>query len=294
MTDLKNRLSNYQEEINTAIDQYLPKQNSMPPIIHEAMRYSALSKGKRIRPILALETVNMFSNEYKKAMPAAVAIELAHCFTLVHDDLPSIDDDDLRRGVLTNHKVYGDGMALLAGDALLIDAFRVISDFQKPLEVVPTVISLLSNALSSNGVIGGQVVDILAEKNSLKHDYENLKYLHLNKTAKLIQASVLIGAEISQVERSKINILKDASEKIGIAFQIKDDLLDVLGDVNKIGKNIGRDEELGKLTYPKVFGITQAKKMSDNLKFESIDLLKQIDNSDKLIEIFEFLVDRNF
>src|SRR6056297_3232566 len=294
ITNLKDKLANYQKEIDLAIDKYLPKQKDMPPLIHEAMRYSALSNGKRIRPILALETARMLDCNYQVAMPSAVAIELAHSFTLVHDDLPSIDNDDLRRGIPTNHKVYGSGMALLAGDALLIDAFRIISDYQKPSNIVPAVMSLLSNSLSSNGVIGGQVVDILAEKHQIEHTKIILDYLHINKTAKLIQASVLIGAKIAQVDREVYNLLEEAAEKIGLAFQIKDDLLDVLGDVNAIGKNTGRDKELGKLTYTELFGVNKAEEMSQKLKNESVNLLKQIGNSNGLIDIFEFLVDRNF
>ncbi|MFP4456821.1 MAG: polyprenyl synthetase family protein [Clostridia bacterium] len=294
MSDLANLLSIYQKMVNEAIDKYLPTQKRLPPIIHEAMRYSALSKGKRIRPILALETTKMLLGSCESALPSAIAIELAHCFTLIHDDLPSIDNDDLRRGLPTNHKKYGEGMAILAGDALLIDAFRIIADYQTPRKTVPDVISVLTNALSSNGVIGGQAVDILAEKKILKHDKDILQFLHINKTAKLIQASVLIGAIIAQANKEVYNSLKEASLKVGLAFQIKDDLLDITSDKETLGKNIGRDEELGKLTYPKLFGIKEAQKVCNQLQSDSVDLLKKINNSEELINIFEFLVNRNF
>lgn len=294
MSNLANLLKNYQKIVDEEINEYLPKQKHLPPVIHEAMRYSGLSKGKRIRPILVLETANMLAGSFKCALPSAVAIELAHCFTLIHDDLPSIDDDDLRRGVPTNHKVYGEGIALLAGDALLIDAFRIVADYQKPKSVVADVISILSNSLSSNGVIGGQVVDILAEKTLIEHTLENLQFLHINKTAKLIQASVLIGAVIAQANKEVYNSLKEASEKIGLAFQIKDDLLDIKGTKEALGKNIGRDKELGKLTYPKLVGIKEAEQICNQLQAESITILKKIKASESLINIFDFLVTRNY
>lgn len=294
MSDLSTILRDYQNIIDQGIDYYLPVQGELPPVIHEAMRYSALSSGKRIRPILTLETVKMLAGDSNLALPSAVAIELAHCFTLIHDDLPSIDNDELRRGIATSHVKYGEGMALLAGDALLVETYRIISNFQQPRDVIADVVAILSNALSSNGVIGGQVTDILAEKEAIKHNYENLQFLHTNKTAKLIQATVLIGATIAQANKEVYNELSEASLKIGLAFQIRDDILDVVGEKDVIGKNIGRDKELGKLTYVKLFGVEKAEEKCMQLLNDAIALIKPLKNSTALIKIFKFLVKREF
>ncbi len=293
MSSLLTLLESYQNIINDRIDNYLPIQSKLPPVIHDAMRYSALNGGKRIRPILMLETCRMLTGEYYQAIPSAIAIELAHCFTLVHDDLPSIDNDDLRRGKATNHKIYGEAMALLAGDALVIEAFRIISQHQKPLDITPKVILELSNSLSSNGVIGGQVADILAEREALAHDIASLEFIHTNKTARLIQAAITIGAIIANASYDDLTKLSKAGLYLGLAFQIKDDILDIEGNVADLGKNIGRDQELGKLTYPKLIGIDESKKKLDKLRIKAFKQIEDYQNAENLKLIFNFLINRN-
>jgi geranylgeranyl diphosphate synthase type II len=294
MNCIKRVLKDYQSVINKGIDYYLPTQEKLPPLIHDSMRYSALSDGKRIRPILLLETCKMLSGSFEQALPTAVAVEMAHCFTLIHDDLPSIDNDDLRRGMPTNHKLYGEAIALLAGDALIIDAFRIISKYQEPKDLVHKVIMILSESLSSKGVIGGQVADILAEKETLEHNLELLKYIHTNKTAKLIQASIALGAIIGGASDKETDKLSKAGLYLGLAFQIKDDILDIEGDVVTLGKNIGRDQLLGKLTYPKIIGLEQSKEELEILRKMAFDQVSDFVKSNNLKLIFEFLINRNY
>ncbi len=274
--------------IERGMNLYLPDQESLPPLIHEAMRYSALSGGKRLRPILVLEAARIFTSDYIQALPTAVAFELAHTFTLIHDDLPALDNDEFRRGVPTSHIKFGEDMAILAGDALMIEAFRLISTSQDPPEMRSKIVALLAEALSSNGVIGGQVADVLAERSRLPHNQCNLEYIHLHKTAILFKAAVLAGALLGGASEDNVHKLAEAALKIGLAFQIKDDILDIEEESEQLGK------KGGKLTYPKIFGLEAANEIMNKLYSESIMLLSHVPGSERLAEIFKYLIDRGY
>ncbi len=247
--------------INKALDQSLPTTDHTPAIIHEAMRYSVNAGGKRLRPLLVLASAEAVGGDYLKAIQAACAIELIHTYSLIHDDLPSMDDDDYRRGKPTSHKVYGESIAILAGDALLTLAFELLTEVEKSANLsgatIAKIIREIACAAGSRGMIGGQVMDILSENKVV--DEHTLKYIHSHKTGALFKASVRIGALIGGASETELKNLTEFAEKFGVAFQITDDILDVEGDSEKLGKTVGSDERKKKSTYPSLFGLEQSK-----------------------------------
>lgn len=250
--------------INNALDQFMPRADLNPAIIHEAMLYSVNAGGKRLRPLLVLASAEAVGGDYKKAVEAACALELIHTYSLIHDDLPSMDDDDYRRGKLTSHKVYGESIAILAGDALLTLAFELLAEVEKSAGLSGAAISMIIKevavAAGSRGMIGGQVTDILSENKEI--DAHILHYIHSHKTGALFKASVRIGALIGGSSETELQDLTEFAEQFGVAFQITDDILDVEGDSEKLGKAVGSDERKKKSTYPSIFGIEKSRRLA--------------------------------
>lgn len=298
MADIKVYLKQQKEIIDEAIDKYLPAISEPPTLLHEAMRYSMLSNGKRIRPILFLETSRALGLKDTQVLPAAVAIECIHCFSLIHDDLPIIDDDDYRRGILTCHKKYGDAIALLAGDSLLAQAFYILAAEQSKLLDSNIVVALqreLALAASSVKLIGGQVYDILAERGEIEHSIEILSYIHENKTGALLVAAIKMAALAADSDNFYITRLTNAAKKLGLAFQIKDDVLDIIGDEKLLGKTVGRDQTLGKLTYPLFFDIPTAENKCKELLAETLQLIEFLGPQGSILrELFSFIVNREY
>lgn len=238
----------------------LPAARLYPRIIHEAMEYSLMAGGKRIRPILCLLTAELFEEPGPDLLRCACSLEFLHTYTLVHDDLPCMDNDDLRRGKPTLHKVYPENIALLAGDGLLTSSFEIIAaNSQKHPERGLRAVADLAKLSGSEGVIGGQVLDLLAENREITP--AELEEIHHNKTAKLLMASVRMGAILSGADEDSLKTLTEYARNIGHAFQIADDILDETGDVAKLGKNPGQDKKLNKATYVKFFGLEGARRI---------------------------------
>ncbi len=281
--------------INKALDQFMPPEDTFPGIIHQAMRYSVFAGGKRVRPVLTLAAAELIGGETKKIMPAACALELIHTYTLVHDDLPAMDNDDLRRGLPTCHKKYGEDIAILVGDALQSTAFELItrcwSEGGLPSDLVLTAINELSVSIGTLGVIGGQVVDTLSAAD--KVDKETLDYIHQKKTASLINIAVRLGAILSGGDSEDIKRLDLYSRHLGMAFQITDDILDVTGSEKNMGKPIGSDEKNNKATFPALYGIENSLVMAEK---ESEMALKCLEGygqkADFLRETVKFILTR--
>lgn len=245
----------------TSVNAYLSAlfpETERPPELFAAMNYSLLAGGKRLRPTLCLAVAQSFGIEPEAVLPAAAALELLHCYSLIHDDLPCMDDDDLRRGRPTNHRVFGEALALLAGDALLTAAFSQLAQpLPVPVDRQLEMLRVLGQASGASGMVGGQVADLLAEQTVGSLD--ELSFIHVHKTARLIQASVIIGGLFADLSPTQRDALAQYGEKVGLAFQMMDDWLDVVGTVEILGKQPGVDESRGKLTYPRLVGLDETK-----------------------------------
>lgn len=281
--------------IDEALSRYLPGPQVTPAAVHEAMRYSVFAGGKRLRPILFLAAAEAAGGDIAPLMPAACAMELIHTYSLIHDDLPVMDNDDYRRGKLTNHKVFGEAMAVLAGDALLTLAFGLIAECGltggvSPL-VTAEVIREVSRAAGSQGMIGGQVVDIQSENQSI--DKKTLAYIHAHKTGALFKTSVRSGAQMGGGTEQEIRNLTEYAENLGLAFQITDDILDVEGDSQKLGKTVGSDERKKKSTYPAIYGLENSKKSAADAVTKAISALDAFgEKADILRYIADYLLHR--
>lgn len=293
---IENELLKYGDIIDKLLDETLPKDNGFQGKVFESMRYSIFAGGKRLRPFLLLKTCEIISGDYNKSVPFALAVEMIHTYSLIHDDLPSMDNDDYRRGKLTNHKIYGDAIAILAGDGLLNFAYETITDslLDDKENYLNKVMALkeLSTAAGINGMIGGQVVDILSEDKNI--DKNTLDYIHNNKTSALIEASIIAGAYIGGANSIEINALREYGKAIGLGFQIRDDILDKVGNSEKLGKNIGSDEENNKATYISLYGLENSIKKTEELCNIAINSLDKLENKDvsTLKELAKFLVYR--
>jgi len=247
--------------VNMALEQCLPSVTAYPPLIHQAVRYSVFAGGKRLRPILVTAGAEAVGGSAETVMPAACAIELLHTYSLVHDDLPAMDNDDLRRGQPTCHKVFGEATAILAGDALLTLSFAVLAQLPQSAGISPErvvrVISELAHAAGTRGLIGGQAVDLASEGGIVDEDM--LEYIHTRKTGALIRVSVRTGAILSAASEKQLQKLTNYANSLGLAFQIVDDILDVVGDEQVIGKPVGSDQRNQKATYPALFGLKAAR-----------------------------------
>lgn len=277
-------------ELRTLVDKL-----DAPPVIKDAMHYSLGAGGKRIRPLLLFATLDAFGIDPKKGLSAASAIEMIHTYSLIHDDLPSMDDDDLRRGKPTNHKVFGEAVAILAGDALLTYSFEVMGKIPKEYATSETKLKLvieLAKAAGTEGMVGGQVADMEGEDRTLT--IEELEYIHIHKTGKLLGFSVLAGAMIAEASQNQIENLSAFAHHLGLAFQIQDDILDLEGNQEIIGKPVGSDASNHKSTYPKLLSMEGAKKALLNHTILSKGYLNRTDlNTSLLKEITELVASRD-
>jgi geranylgeranyl diphosphate synthase type II len=256
--NIKTYLVSRQKLIELALDRYLPKANTKPATLHRAMRYSLFAGGKRLRPILCLAAAEACGGKIGNALPLACAMECIHTYSLVHDDLPSMDDDDFRRGRPTCHKIFGDGIAILAGDALLTIAFEIVSN-AKPTSRYDTSILLceIAVAAGSQKLIAGQVADLEAEGKNVKRD--QLQFIHENKTAAILRSSVRLGAMSANADARKLSAITRFGQRLGLAFQIIDDILDVTQTSEILGKSAGKDVAAKKATYPAVIGLEKSR-----------------------------------
>ncbi|MGD1909270.1 MAG: geranylgeranyl diphosphate synthase CrtE [Leptolyngbyaceae cyanobacterium] len=262
--NLKGYLSNRQQRVEAALEGALPV--AYPETIYESMRYSLMAGGKRLRPILCLATCDLTGGSEPQAMATACALEMIHTMSLIHDDLPAMDNDDYRRGKLTNHKVYGDDVAILAGDALLAYAFEYVA--RKTVGVAPErmlrVIADLGKAVGAEGLVGGQVVDLASEGNP-DTTVETLTYIHTHKTGALLEISVTSGAILAGADEAAIATLSNYAKCIGLAFQIVDDVLDITATSEELGKSAGKDLQAQKATYPSIWGIDESRRQAQHL-----------------------------
>ncbi|CCO08925.1 polyprenyl synthetase family protein [Desulforamulus hydrothermalis] len=269
----KEQLTAWARQVDEALHNYLPPADAYPAVLHEAMRYSVFAGGKRLRPILVLAAAKAVGGNTDKIMPVACALELIHTYSLVHDDLPAMDNDDYRRGRPTNHKVYGEATAILVGDALLTLAFELVARCGEdcPPAAVNRVAREIAQAAGSRGLIGGQVVDLLSENKQIESSV--LEYIHRHKTGALFRAAVRAGAILGGAGEAQLAALTTYAEQMGLAFQIKDDLLDIEGDEAKIGKPVGSDIKNQKVTYPSLYGLDGARRMADEAAREAVTAL---------------------
>jgi len=288
----------YQSEIDNALLSYLPSKSTAPTRLHEAMHYVVFNGGKRVRPVLVYAAGEALGAQLSTLHAPAVAVELIHAYSLTHDDLPAMDDDDLRRGNPTCHKAYDEATAILVGDALLTLAFDVLSQpcttdcATENLGSQLKMIQILSKASGAAGMVGGQAIDFFSVGKTLS--LEELKNMHAHKTGALINASVLMGAHAANASQEQIAKLSEYADCIGLSFQIRDDILDVEGDTAIIGKPQGADEALNKPTYPALLGLDGAKKAALDLHDQAMQVLNDFDEkADTLRNLSAYIVERN-
>nr|WP_253198134.1 farnesyl diphosphate synthase [Clostridium sp. CF011] len=260
----------------------------------ESMIYSIKVGGKRVRPILMILTYNMYKEDYRDILPFAAALEMIHTYSLIHDDLPSMDNDDLRRGKPTNHKIYGEAIAILAGDGLLNEAMIIMLNqcLDGSLNKIKAS-AFIAKASGAQGMIAGQICDILSEGIAISE--EELLYMHRNKTGELIKVAIICGAILGNASEEELSELKEYGDKLGLAFQIKDDILDVIGDVSVLGKNVKSDECNNKTTFITMYGLEKCKEKCNDLSEECFEILKNLKvNTKYLEEMTEFLLKREY
>jgi geranylgeranyl diphosphate synthase type II len=281
-------LQKNQALVDIALEECLPAKNTRPTVLHEAMHYCVLNGGKRIRPILCIAAAEACGGSEQQAMPSAIAVELYHCSTLVHDDLPCMDDDELRRGLPTCHVKFGSANAVLTGDALMIQAFQILAESQNSNLSVE-----LAKAAGSCGVIAGQVEDLAAE--GKEPNAELIEFIHTNKTAVLIRAAIRMGAISAGASAEELTELTIFGEKIGLAFQIEDDILDTTSTDDILGKPVGSDVEQHKMTYPAVHGMDAAKSKVLELTEEALAALDSLPRETAALRaIADYLMNRKF
>lgn len=273
--------------VNAALDRYLPPETERPQVIHKAMRYSVFAGGKRLRPILCTAAAEAVGGSVESALPAAAALECLHTYTLIHDDLPAMDNDDLRRGRPTCHKVFGEANAILAGDGLLTLAFEILAKAPEGNRLAWE----LARAAGTRGVVGGQVEDLAAEGSP--PDLDIVRYIHLHKTAALIRAACRMGAVAAAADAMYVEALGHYGEKVGVAFQIADDILNATSTSSELGKAAGTDAARKKMTYVAVLGVEAARKEAQSLVKEAIAELTNFPGPiDPLVALAQFAVER--
>ena len=289
---LKKYLEARKRIVDEALERYVPGVDAYPPSLCNAARYSIFAGGKRLRPILCMAAAEAVGGDSDAVLPVACALEMIHTYSLIHDDLPAMDDDEYRRGRLTNHKVFGEGMAILAGDALLTEAFCLMAAVGgSDGEGLLTVIQEIARAVGFFGMVGGQAVDLESEGKEI--DFETLHYIHTHKTAALLQVSLRAGAILAGAGPQELARLTEYGTKIGLAFQIADDILDVEGDVEVLGKETGCDGERKKATYPALMGLEPSRAQARELVDQALTDLSPFDErADPLRMIARFIVDR--
>lgn len=287
MTDhrLEQFLSHSRKLVDKALDDMLPREDNEPSILHRAMRYSVFAGGKRIRPVLAMAAAEAVGRDPVSVLPLAVSLECIHTYSLIHDDLPAMDNDDMRRGKPTAHKVFGEAVAILAGDALLTFAFEVLSSAAMTrvhrADRLLDVMRELAAAAGSTSLIAGQVIDILSEGKPV--DGETVDYIIRSKTGALIRASLTCGARLAGGSLQEIRLLGDYGEFLGQVFQIRDDLLDLEGDPEKLGKAVKKDQQRGKATYPKLWGEEKTKSLMRDLMAGAIETIEPLGEKSEVL-----------
>jgi len=292
--DFKEELKKKAAVVEEALDRYLPPADAYPPLIHQAMRYSVTGGGKRLRPALVMAGAEAVGGNAVDVLPAACALELIHTYSLVHDDLPAMDNDDYRRGKLTNHKVYGEAVAVLVGDALLTLAFQLLAENKgsRP-ENVMRVIHEIAVGAGTFGLIGGQVVDTFSAGEEISE--ATLEYIHRHKTGALYRVSIRAGAILAGARETELASLTEYAEHLGLAFQIKDDILDIEGDEKKIGKPVGSDIKNKKATYPSLFGMEMSREKARLAAAHAQAALMPFGKeADFLRVLVQFVIDRDF
>lgn len=288
-------MAQWRLQVDNAMENWLPSETTHPASLHQAMRYSVLNGGKRIRPILAYATGESFGAAATIIDVPATAVELIHAYSLIHDDLPAMDDDELRRGRPTCHIAHGEAMAILAGDALQALAFRILSHYGDDLSNDQRIemIKILTLASGSRGMAGGQAIDL--DSVGIQISISELENMHIHKTGALIRASINMGALCaSQIDANELKILDHYAKCIGLAFQIKDDILDIESDTEILGKTQGSDVAKNKPTYPSLIGMTESKKMAKDLLDESLLSLDKLQlQSNRLADLAHFIIERN-
>lgn len=281
--------------VERALHAFLPSEQTFPPILHEAMRYSVFAGGKRLRPIMLLMAAELCHKNLENVLFAAAAIEMIHTYSLIHDDLPAMDNDDLRRGLPTNHKKFGEDIAILAGDALLTLAFQVMTDPQQAKGCAPEAILRatyeLGLAAGSVGMVGGQVMDMQAEHRQITAT--ELDYIHHHKTGKLLTAALRMGTILADADANALNALTTYGERVGLAFQIVDDILDIEGSQAELGKTVHSDLEHQKATYPGLYGLAESKQVAAKLIVEAKIALHMFGQQAKYFHLLaDFIIDR--
>jgi len=281
--------------IEKALVEELQEDKALDPTLCESMKYSLTAGGKRLRPILVMAAADAIGAKGTDFIHIACAIEMIHTYSLIHDDLPAMDNDDYRRGKLTNHKVYGDGMAILAGDALLTQAFEVmLRQDNLPADVLLKVVREMSIGAGPNGMVGGQAIDLEAEGKQKSLSLEELKKMHAGKTGALFRAAIRSGAIVAGASDKELAALTTYADCFGLAFQITDDILDVIGDEAVIGKPVGSDERNDKSTYVSLTSLDEAKKLAADTVAEAVAALEMFgDKATFLRELVEYLLKRN-
>ena len=289
---LKEKTDFFETELKKELEEL-----SYPETIAKGMEYAVLNGGKRLRPFLLFATLELLNEDINKGVKSAIALEMIHSYSLVHDDLPALDNDDYRRGKLTTHKVFGEAEGILIGDSLLTYAFYVLSQKNLKLlssEQIINIISKTSEYAGIDGMIGGQMIDI--ESEDKKIDLETLKYIHSHKTGKLIKLPIEIACIIANLEKEKREVLEEYADLIGIAFQVKDDILDVEGTFEELGKPVGSDIDLHKATYPSILGMEESKKILNDTVEKAKEIIKNKFGEEKgkiLISLADFIKNRN-
>jgi geranylgeranyl diphosphate synthase, type II len=294
--DLKAYLGMKRAAVDEALKKYMPEEHGHASGLIAAMNYSLFAGGKRLRPILCIAGTEAVGGDGKGVLPAACALELIHTYSLIHDDLPAMDNDNLRRGKPTNHKVFGEAMAILAGDGLLTEAFSMLAMLEVPekssADLLKRIIKLIAEASGCHGMVGGQAVDMQSEGKTI--DSSTIDYIHGHKTGALIAASVLSGAIFGEGSPAQLEAIREYGEKIGLAFQISDDILDIEGNPEDMGKGVGGDSRKGKNTFPSVYGLSESKKILSGLVDSAVNALEQFDDSaDPLRQIAQYIIERN-
>lgn len=306
--NFEEKYNSFVDTINKALDKYVVEKQTPERKIYNAMKYSLMAGGKRLRPVLSLAVTELLNGNIKEVLPFACAIEMIHTYSLIHDDLPCMDNDDYRRGRLTNHKVFGESLAVLAGDALLNYAFEIMLEScmkQKegssdcahnykssiPLDLKVNAMGIIANAAGVSGMIGGQVVDIESEGKKISKDL--LMYMHRCKTGALIKSCVVSAAVLSNAGKEELKCLEKYAENIGLAFQIKDDILDVEGDSKVLGKPTGSDQVNEKSTFVSLYGMNQSKRMLVDITSNAINSLEIFrEKADFLKKLADYLIER--
>lgn len=292
-------IKDYKELVHSTLEGYFTveiEKANYDKTIWEAMRYTTLLGGKRLRAIFCLEACRVFSGSYEQALPCACAIEMLHAQSLIHDDLPCMDNDDLRRGKPSNHKVFGEAMAVLAGDALI--SFGAQTIIEKTPAFVDTkvlleVVNLYLKSAGAFGIVAGQCADIEAEKNIERVDYEHLEYIHTYKTAALFECAILSGAMLGGANKMQLDLMKEFSYNFGLAFQAYDDILDVISTTCELGKTAGKDEKENKATFVTLFGLDYAKEKFSELILNCHDILKRAGVDSKIfLQIIDEMCER--